>query len=111
MSLFVPKGFIDPVICKKYKWIITIIRIINGKIKWSEKNRLRVALLIENPPQIHWTIFEPMYGIVEIKLVITVAPQKDICPHGKTYPKNAVAIDRIKIDTPIIHVWVNLKEW
>jgi hypothetical protein len=24
--------------------------------------------------------------------VITVAPQNDICPHGKTYPINAVAI-------------------
>lgn len=43
--------------------------------------------------------------------MITVAPQKDICPHGKTYPRNAVAIDKIKIDTPIIHVWFNLKEW
>lgn len=110
-SLLVPKGFIDPVICKKYKWIITIIKIMNGKIKWSEKNRLRVALLIENPPQIHWTISDPIYGMVEIKLVITVAPQKDIWPHGKTYPRNAVAIEKIKIDTPIIQVWFNLKEW
>jgi hypothetical protein len=24
--------------------------------------------------------------------VITVAPQKDICPHGRTYPKKAAAI-------------------
>jgi len=24
--------------------------------------------------------------------VITVAPQNDICPHGRTYPKNAVAM-------------------
>lgn len=23
---------------------------------------------------------------------MTVAPQKDICPHGRTYPMNAVAI-------------------
>lgn len=28
--------------------------------------------------------------------MITVAPQKDICPQGKTYPKKAVAM-RIKI--------------
>lgn len=64
--------------------MITIIKIINGRIKWREKNRLRVALLIENPPQIHWTTFEPIYGMVEIKLVITVAPQKDIWPQGST---------------------------
>lgn len=55
-----PSGFIEPVICKKYKWIITIIKIINGKIKWSEKNRFKVALLMENPPQIHWTMLEPI---------------------------------------------------
>lgn len=68
----------DPVECKKYKWRITITIIINGKIKCREKNRFKVALLIENPPQIHITTILPIYGIVEIKLVITVAPQKDI---------------------------------
>jgi len=26
------------------------------------------------------------------RLMITVAPQKDICPQGKTYPKKAAAI-------------------
>ena len=25
-------------------------------------------------------------------LVMTVAPQKDICPHGKTYPRKAIAM-------------------
>jgi hypothetical protein len=44
-----------------------------------------------------------MYGIAEMKLVITIAPQKDIRPHGRTYPRNAVAIDRNRIDTPIVH--------
>jgi len=29
-------------------------------------------------------------GIVDKTLVITVAPQKDFCPQGKTYPKNAI---------------------
>lgn len=47
----------------------------NGRIKWREKNRFRVALLIENPPQIHSIIVFPIYGIVVIRLVITVAPQ------------------------------------
>jgi hypothetical protein len=40
----------------------------------------------------HWTNIVPMYGIADSRLVITVAPQKDIRPHGRTYPKNAVAI-------------------
>jgi hypothetical protein len=41
--------------------------------------------------------------MAENKLVITVAPQKDICPQGNTYPKNAVAIIINKINTPITH--------
>jgi len=34
-----------------------------------------------------------MSGMAETTPVITVAPQKDICPHGRTYPKKAVAIN------------------
>jgi len=60
------------------------IKIINGRIKWKEKNRLSVELLIENPPQIHITNIFPIYGIVDIRLVMTVAPQNDICPQGST---------------------------
>lgn len=48
------------------------------------KNRVRVALSTEKPPQTHSTRSVPMYGIADSRLVITVAPQKDICPHGKT---------------------------
>lgn len=83
---------------------------INGRIKWREKNRFKVALLIENPPQIHITNMFPIYGIVETRLVITVAPQNDICPHGSTYPKKAVAIEIKKIVTPINQVWVKVKD-
>lgn len=57
---------------------------INGRIKWKAKNRVRVALSTENPPQIHSTKSVPTYGMAESRLVITVAPQKDICPHGST---------------------------
>lgn len=32
----------------------------NGKIKWNEKNRVRVALSTEKPPQIHSTKLVPM---------------------------------------------------
>lgn len=45
---------------------------------------------------------------MEIKFVITVAPQKDICPHGSTYPRKAVIIEIKKIVTPIIQTWVSL---
>jgi hypothetical protein len=38
--------------------------------------------------------------MAEIKFVITVAPQKDICPHGKTYPRKAVAIKANRIAIP-----------
>lgn len=81
-----------------------------GMMKCIIKNRFKVAFLIENPPHTHSTIFFPAYGIADIKLVITVAPQKDICPQGKTYPTKAVPIKRNKITTPEIHVLRNLCE-
>ena len=34
-------------------------------------------------------------------IIITIAPQNDIWPHGNTYPKKAVATDKNKINTPI----------
>lgn len=57
---------------------------IKGRRKWKAKNRVRVALSTEKPPQIHSTKLVPIYGIAESRLVMTVAPQKDICPHGST---------------------------
>jgi len=68
---------------------------------------VRVGLPTANPPHIHLTKSSPMYGIAEKRLVITVAPQKDICPQGRTYPKNAAAITANKISTPTTQV--NLK--
>jgi len=44
-----------------------------------------------------------MYGSAVTILVITVLPQNDICPHGSTYPKKAVAIEISKITTPDNH--------
>ena len=41
----------------------------------------------------------PIYGIVDIRLVITVAPQNDIDPQGSTQPRTAVAIESKKIVT------------
>jgi len=68
---------------------------------------LSVALSTANPPQIHSTSLVPKYGIAENKLVITVAPQNLIWPHGNTYPINAVAIVKIYNTTPIFHVSLN----
>jgi len=43
-----------------------------------------VGLPTAKPPHIQFTISLPIRGIAENKLVITVAPQKDICPQGRT---------------------------
>lgn len=56
----------------------------NGRRKWKAKNRVRVALSTEKPPQTHWTKVFPTYGTAESRFVMTVAPQKDIWPHGRT---------------------------
>jgi hypothetical protein len=68
------------------------------------KNRLSVALSTANPPHIHSTKVFPIYGIAENRFVITVAPQNLICPQGRTYPMNAVAIVRMNKITPTFHV-------
>ena len=65
---------------------------------------MSVALSTANPPHTHCTTSVPTYGIADRRLVITVAPQNDICPQGNTYPINAVVIVRNKIATPIDHV-------
>lgn len=43
--------------------------------------------------------------MAENKLVITVAPQNDICPQGRTYPRKAVAIKIKIIIIPVIQVF------
>ena len=98
-----PRGFDDPEMCRKNKWIPLRAAIKNGRIKCNVKNRVNEALPIANPPQSQNTMSEPINGTAENKLVITVAPQKDICPQGSTYPKKAVAIVINKIVQPISH--------
>lgn len=78
-----PKGLDDPFSWMSIMWIITRNVKINGRIKCKEKNRIKVLLSTENPPQIQNVIICPKYGIAEIRLVITVAPQSDIWPHGR----------------------------
>jgi len=56
----------------------------NGNRKCNPKNRVRVGLPTANPPHTQITIFLPKIGIAETRLVITVAAQYDIWPHGRT---------------------------
>jgi len=79
-------------------------------MKWNEKNRVKVGLSTENPPQIHSTIVVPQCGIADNRFVITVAPQKDIWPHGSTYPTKAVSIEIKRIVVPDIHINDKKKE-
>lgn len=56
----IPVGLFDPVSCRNSKWIATSAVIINGRIKWKAKKRVRVALSTEKPPQIHSTRSVPI---------------------------------------------------
>lgn len=67
-----------------------------------------MALSTANPPQIHSTRVLPIYGMAENKLVITVAPQNLIWPHGRTYPMNAVAMVKRNKITPIFQVSISV---
>lgn len=76
----------------------------NGRRKCRAKNRVSVGLSTENPPHAHSTRVWPMYGMAENRLVMTVAPQNDIWPHGRTYPTKAVAIRVRRRITPVFQV-------
>lgn len=84
MFEFSPVGLFEPVSCRNSKCTIVRPVMANGSRKWRVKNRVRVALSTENPPQIHCTNVLPIYGMADSRLVMTVAPQNDICPHGRT---------------------------
>lgn len=59
-SEFSPEGLLDPVSWRNSKWIITIAVMMKGNTKWKAKNRVRVALSTEKPPQIHSTRVGPI---------------------------------------------------
>jgi len=100
------EGLEDPFSCSMIRWISIVTMITIGKMKCSEKNRFSVGLDTEGPPQSQVTNSFPTNGIAVNTPVITVAPQNDICPHGSTYPRKAVAIViSIKI-TPDVHTFV-----
>jgi hypothetical protein len=82
--VYEPVGFEEPVSCRAIRWMITRAAIAMGVMKCREKNRLRVGCETEKFPHSHCTRSLPIIGIAENRLVITVAPQNDICPHGST---------------------------
>lgn len=55
-----PDGLFDPVSCRNSRWTSTKAVMMNGRIKWKAKNRVKVALSTEKPPQIHSTSVVPM---------------------------------------------------
>lgn len=56
----IPIGLLDPVSWRNRRCTMTIAKIINGSKKWKAKNRVRVALSTEKPPQIHSTRLVPI---------------------------------------------------
>lgn len=55
VSEFKPSGLFDPVSWRKRRCRAVAPIITKGSRKWKAKNRVRVALSTEKPPQIHWT--------------------------------------------------------
>lgn len=56
----IPEGLLDPVSWRNKRWTIANAVMMNGRIKWNAKNRVRVALSTEKPPQIHSTRSVPI---------------------------------------------------
>ena len=59
-SEFNPVGLLDPVSWRNKRCTKVVARMTNGRRKWNAKNRVRVALSTEKPPQIHCTRVSPM---------------------------------------------------
>lgn len=73
---------------------------LNGSKKCKAQKNLQVNDETQNPPQSQITNNLP-FGKTLIRLIITVAPQKDICPQGKTQPKKAEPITKALIIQPL----------
>ena len=84
--LVISKGFDEPT---SVEWSNNICQpdkseMGKGISKWRVKNLVKLALPTLNPPHNHEAPGSPTIEITVIKLVITVAAQKLICPQGKT---------------------------
>jgi len=75
---------VEPLICNKVICNNDIAAKTKGNKKCNTKNLFNVGLSTEKPPHNQLTIYLPTMGKAPNKLVITVAPHKDICPHGRT---------------------------
>ena len=69
-----------------------------------DRNRLIKITLILKFPQMILIIFIPMFGMAEMKLVITIIAQYDICLHTNEYPINDSNIIIINIINPDNHI-------
>lgn len=58
----IPVGLFDPILCRKSRWTIAMAEMTKGSRKCRAKNRVSVALSMENAPQTHSTRFVPMYS-------------------------------------------------
>lgn len=70
---------------------------IKGGVKWEAKNRTRLALSTEKPPEVYSTRVVAMYGIAQRRLVMPV------CPQGNMEPISAITTVNKRI-TPVFHV-------
>lgn len=59
MSDEIPVGLLDLVSCRNKRCTAARAAMMKGRMKWKAKNRVRVALSTEKPPQIHSTRFVP----------------------------------------------------
>lgn len=75
---FSPRELVDLFKWRSIKWNMDIIKIIIGRKKWIEKNRLIRVILILKFPQIQFINKYPKLGIEDKKLVITIIAQYDI---------------------------------
>lgn len=64
----IPVGSLDPVSCRNKRCTITRAAMIKGSRKWKAKNRVRVALSTENPPQITPLGRFPCRGVQRVRL-------------------------------------------
>jgi len=88
------KLLLEPFTWSNNTWAIINKSSRRGSKKCSLNIICSIGLLTEKLPQTQTTRLLPIGKTVN-KLVITVAPHNDICPHTSTYPKKAIAINRI----------------
>lgn len=80
-SLLIPRKLEDPFSRKKYSCNVIVSNRTNERIKRNEKNRLRVALLIERPAHNHYLQFSYHDMVPEIAQSHRFTRAHDTCPN------------------------------